>query len=222
MKLSTKRTILHILFPNRCPVCGEVIGAQDRFCTDCHEKLTPYSGETLIAGSSRFIAAFEYDGNVSPAVMLLKNGVCGNAAYALGGELADILVKSGMSQNIDVIVPVPLHRSDRMKRGFDQTELIAREVSRITGIPVSCAAEKIRLTLPQKRLGREERMRNLAGAFSVPEPALIRGKRVLLLDDVCTTGSTLAELAEVLINAGVAEVFCAACCKTPDNIDQKT
>lgn len=216
MKKSTKRTILHIFFPNRCPVCGMVIGAQERFCAECEGKLTAYDGNSSIAGSERFIAAYEYNKAVSPAVMLLKDGIGGNAAYALGCALADKLTECGISADIDLIVPVPLHKSDRRRRGFDQTELIAREVSEIIGVPVCMAAEKTHTTKAQKTLSRAEREKNLSGAFTVPKTELIFGRRVLVIDDVCTTGSTLAEVTAVLLKAGAAKVYCAACCKTSE------
>ena len=216
MRSSAKRAVLHLFFPNRCPVCGNVIGAQERFCGDCEAKLTPYSGHSDIAGASGFTAAYDYNSEVSPAIMLLKDGIGGNAAYALGGALADRLTAGGVTEDIDVIVPVPMYKSDRRRRGFDQTELIAREVSDIIGVPVYMAAVKTRSTKAQKTLSKTEREHNLAGVFAVPEPELIRGKRVLLIDDVCTTGSTLAELTGVLFQAGAASVYCAACCKTPD------
>lgn len=207
-----KRRLLHLFFPTRCPVCGELIGAQERFCSPCSGRLVRYSGSFSVRGAESFTAAFDYDENIKPAVYLLKNGTDGNASYALGSELADRLRNEGISA--DVIVPVPMRRRDLLRRGFNQTELIAREIGRELGIPVETKAlTKERSTSAQKELSREERQLNLRGAFSCTSDVL-KNKRVLLVDDICTTGSTLSELTEVIMKNGAASVSCACCCKT--------
>jgi ComF family protein len=216
MNYILKRKLLHFFFPTRCPVCGEFIGALDSFCPACTDKVTSFRGSADIKGASGFTAAFEYDINISPAVILLKKGVCGNADYALGRALAGRLKENNVPGNVDIIVPVPLHRSARRRRGFNQTELISAVVSRELGIPVvSNALEKSAKTADQKHLDSIHRRTNLRGAFRAVRPELISGKRVLLIDDVSTTGSTLVELTELLLASGASSVHCAACCKTP-------
>lgn len=216
MSKKFSRFVLDLLYPTRCPVCGCFIGYMDDFCQCCREKLTPFHGSFTVSGSDGFSAAFEYDSNISPAIMLMKDGVCGNAAFALGKALAEKLSADGVPGKVDLIIPVPLHNTAKRCRGFNQSELIAREVSERLHIPLCTkAVVKNRKTRAQKTLSREERAVNLAGAFSAVRPELFIGKRVLLLDDVCTTGSTLAELAGLLKNNGAAAVYCAGCCKTP-------
>ena len=214
MDFLLKRRLLHLLYPTRCPVCGQVILPKEHFCKDCRGKLRPFTGEFTIEGAEGFIGAFEYDEEISPAVFLLKKGVCGNGAYALGGALAEALRGTPAAQS-QVIVPTPLHKEDLRERGYNQSLLIAKEVGRILGIPVCQAVTKPTETLPQKTLSKNERQVNLCGAFTVSCPEAIAGKQVLLVDDVCTTGSTLTELCQVLKSAGAKAVFCGACCKTP-------
>ncbi len=210
-----KRKILHVFFPARCPVCGEVIGYMDRFCLKCRDKLENIVDSEEIRGARSFTTAFAYDENTRPAIMLLKDGICGNADYALGNELADCLADQRVPERIDVIIPVPMYKSDESVRGFNQAELIANVVGRRFHIPVSVGAViKKHKTKQQKSLDREMRMKNLAGAYSVRKPQNIVGKRILLVDDVSTTGSTLTELTKLLLSAGASEVSCAACCKT--------
>ena len=211
-----KRAFLHIFFPNRCPVCRCIIGADDRFCRKCDGKLKRYSGIFRIPKASGTAAALVYDRTSSRAVYLLKNGICGNAAYALGGELADKLISSGMADKTDIIVPVPMYISDKRRRGYNQAELIAKEVGRIIGKPCSIGnVVKIRKTMQQKKLSRTERSANLKDCFEVRYIAQFKGKTVLLVDDVCTTGCTMSELTSLIKDCGVNEVYCAACCKTP-------
>ena len=218
MRYLLKRKLLHLFFPTRCPVCGELIGAMERFCGSCEKKLTRYTGSFSIDGADSFTAVYEYDDNIKPAVFLLKDGTCGNAAYALGGELADKLNADGITKATDVIVPAPMHRKDVLRRGFNQSDLIARELERILGIPADTrSVVKIRHTHTQKGLGKGGRAVNLRHAFSASEK--LKGKRVLLVDDICTTGSTLREITAAIKNAGAASVRCACCCKTNSHRD---
>ena len=213
MRYTLKRKLLHLFFPNRCPVCGDIIGAMERFCGGCKDRIKPYDGDFSIEGADSFTAAFEYDSSVKPAVFLLKDGICGNAAYALGGALADRIAADGKAGAFDVIVPAPMHRRDIRRRGFNQSALIAREIGRILDIPVDEAAVvKTRHTRAQKGLSKIGRSLNLHGAFSASGST--KGKRVLLIDDICTTGSTLREITAALRKTGAASVSCACCCKT--------
>ena len=212
MRYSLKRKLLHLFFPTRCPICGAYIGAMERFCHECEAKLHTYNGRFEIEGALSFTAAYEYDSEISPAIFLMKNGIDGNASYELGCGLADRL----RSENVtaDIIVPVPMYRRDTIKRGFNQAALIAKETGRALGIPVELhALSKKRPTYTQKTLGKDERAVNLTGAFSA-NSAAVKGRNVLLIDDICTTGSTLREITAVLKENGAASVRCACCCKT--------
>lgn len=211
------RRLTSLLYPIRCPVCGEFVHPEEGFCGKCTEKLVRYDGDHAISGAEGFLAPFEYTPAVKPAIMLMKDGIGGNAPYAFGGALAELILSKRISERIDMIVPTPMYRSDVRKRGFNQAELIARELGIRLNIAVrSDIVIKVRETLPQKTLDREHRQVNLRGAFSLTSAEDVRGRKILLLDDVCTTGSTLAELTGLLKDNGVAEVWCAACCKTPD------
>lgn len=108
---------------------------------------------------------------------------------------------------VDVIVPVPLHYTRLVKRRYNQSALLARELGRYTGLPVDCfSLVRHRKTRPQVEFSGFERVRNVKNAFSVPHPEKLAGKRVVLIDDVLTTGSTLKECAAALKKAGVRSV----------------
>lgn len=208
--------ILHLLYPTRCPVCGKFIGYTDDFCIDCKNDLTLYSGSFLPENSDGFTAAFVYDEKISPAVILLKDGICGNAAYALGNALAEKIRQSSFSEKIDTIIPVPLYKADKQARGYNQSELIAKEVAKALKINICTESViKHKKTQAQKKLTKNERAVNLTKAFSVVRPDMISGKNILIIDDVCTTGSTFTELAKTLRQSGALHIYCASCCKTP-------
>lgn len=214
------RRLTSLLYPIRCPVCGEFVRPEEGFCGECAEMLVRYDGDHAVSGANGFLAPFKYTPAIKPAIMLMKDGIGGNAPFAFGGALAELLQSEWIAERIDMIVPTPMFRSDVRKRGFNQAELIARELGRRLNVTVrSDIVIKVRETLPQKTLDRDQRQVNLCGAFSLTTAEDVKGRKVLLLDDVCTTGSTLAELTGLLKNNGAAEVWCAACCKTPDRKD---
>lgn len=209
------RRILHILYPTRCPVCGDFIGWNDSFCENCESLFVTFEDDYCISGTDGFCAVFVYNENISPAIMLLKDGVCGNADFALGNALAAKIKILDFAKDVDMIIPVPIHKKTFRQRGYNQSELIARQAGYNLNIKVcSNIIVKNRLTAQQKELSRKERLINLKDSFSVVKPELITGKSILLIDDVCTTGSTFMELANTLQPFKPRKILCAACCKT--------
>ena len=112
-------------------------------------------------------------------------------------------------RRIDCIIPVPLHPARERERGFNQAEVLARLLGRQAHLPVRSLLQRIRYTTTQTQFDRAERMQNLAGAFRLRRGGVVRDLRVLLVDDVLTTGSTLSECAEVLKKAGAVSVHAA-------------
>lgn len=131
------------------------------------------------------------------------------AVTAIGGRLPAA----------DVVVPVPLHWTRRMRRGFDQAELIAASVARLARLPCERLLRRRRMTAEQSRLPRSKREKNLDSAFVAryTRRERIRSRRILLVDDVMTTGATVAAAAKVLRQAGAAKVCVLAIARTPDS-----
>ena len=214
--------IVDWIFPPVCVSCG-ASGAL--LCEECRSKLQPVEppfcpkcGKPLRKGKPcrlcgktdfRFTASrapYIYEG---PAAALIK-------ALKYNGDLSLVPILSGMLLDlwpelhweIDLIVPVPLSEKRRAQRGFNQSELIAADFSRRIGVPKQPRAlVKVRHTAQQVGLNADERRQNLSGAFAA-EGLLVRGKRILLLDDVMTTGTTFAECSAVLLDAGAGSVHC--------------
>jgi ComF family protein len=152
------------------------------------------SGPAFEAPLDRILHAFKYDGvsRLAPWIASLVPGPPDHHERPGPGYL---------------LVPVPLHPARRARRGFDQTALLAAELSRRWGIPVSDVLVRSRDGEPQARLGGAQRRRNLEGTFRLSEPALVSGRAVLLLDDVATTGTTLLAAADALAPAGPAWIL---------------
>lgn len=209
------RHLAALIYPVRCPICNKVIGAMDSFCNECEDGLIKYNYNFSIPQIKKFTAAFEYNEKISPAIFIMKDSIGGNAPYALGNALAERIKSADI--NADFIVPVPMYRENLRKRGFNQSELIAKEVGRILDIEVRTdIVSKNRKTLPQKELTKAQRKVNLKGAFSVADKSEVKNKRILIIDDVCTTGSTVSEIANLLTECGAESIFCACACKTPE------
>ncbi|MCM1529642.1 MAG: ComF family protein [Alistipes sp.] len=207
-----------LIYPVRCPVCGEFISREEGFCGGCRSRLTVWKDSFSLADADDFFAAYEYNNEIKPAVVLMKQGVCGNAPYAFGKALGELIRPVIPMIKPDMIIPVPMHKSDRRRRGCNQAELVAKELGRELDIPVrSDIVVKTRKTAEQKDLNRQEREINLRDAFTVIDGDIIRGRNIILLDDVCTTGSTLREVSRVLKISGAGRISCACCCKTPEN-----
>jgi ComF family protein len=202
--VSLARLILDLIFP---PVCVGCRRRGDWLCADCRAGFTdlgPAGVSGRIGPLDGACAAHAFDGALRDAIHHLKY----QGARHLAEPLGELLVESYWlgSLDVDVIVPVPLHPSRQSERGYNQSELLARELARAIGLPCEVGAlRRVRPTPAQTHLSAEERRRNVAGAFVASETRP-GGARVLLVDDVFTTGSTLAACAAALRAGGAARV----------------
>lgn len=148
-----------------------------------------------------------YAGPLGRAVRALKYRGATRSAAWLGRSLAGQVKRAGWTP--DVVCPVPLHASRRRQRGYNQAALLSRALATALGTPHREALERLRVTPPQARLSREARSANVAGAFRAAAGADVRGRCVLLVDDVLTTGATLRACAVALRAAGAGTVLAA-------------
>ena len=212
------RYILDWIFPNVCPCCGRIIEYNRDFCMDCLNSLTVYEDKMQIPYVDRFTAYCVYDDNISPAILRFKHTDAGNSYYAFAYRIAEAIKCDVFGDDIDIIVPIPMTAEAKRERGYNQAELMAKELRYMIDVPYGNVLMKIRQTAQQKTLDRQGRAQNLKGAFVIsPDFGEVKGKVFLLIDDVCTTGSTFAEAAKVLKESGAAKVYAASFAKTPKN-----
>ncbi len=195
----------------------------DYFCKDCK---TPFLNRFPLDDEGRCslcrlgLAGFDtvytfgsYEDTLRGLIHLFKYQKVRPLAKPLGALIARAIPRE---QSFDLIVPMPLHWKKRWTRGYNQSELLAMEVARRWGVPVKKVVRRVKPTMPQAGLSNSKRRLNVRGAFAARES--IKGLRILLIDDVLTTGATAGACAKVLKRAGASHVAVAAVARTDRRI----
>lgn len=202
--------LLDLLYPPRCAFCRRLLTERETgVCRFCRKKYEDRSVLREINGISLCIAPFRYEDEVRES--LLRYKFRGVTAY--GRVYADFIAKAIDETQIscDSITWVPLSRRRLRRRGYDQARILAEETAKILNLPCEELLEKRIDTRPQSGIGDADRRRkNAKGVYTCKASEKPIGRRVLLIDDIVTTGATLSECALTLKNAGCAEVFAAA------------
>ena len=227
-------SIIRILYPRRCPICHGVIripkalvhpeceksvpvigeprckkcgkeleSGQREYCTDCTDQKHSYT---------RGVAVYGYRGAIKQSVQKFK--------FQNKREYADFYVRQ-MCKSLEAfihvwqpqaLIPVPLHKSRKKKRGFHQAQLLAEGIGEAFGIPVlPDLVVRVVATRPQRQLNKKKRKNNLKNAFKIPAHD-VKLKRVLVIDDIYTTGSTINAVSELLTEKGVDRIYFATLC----------
>ena len=204
------RHIVSFFFPEYCPYCSALIEPDDIACPECGKSILGQA-VTIRRGvrGSRCISPFAYEGRVRKAIINFKFHDMPQHARPLAAALSQTLTEEYPMDEIDIITYVPMHKKDRSKREYNQSELLAKELSDAFSIPCTETLLKVRHTKKQHRLKFSERKKNLSGAFALKDKELIKGKTVLLIDDVITSGNTLAYCVKKLYSAKPYQVYCA-------------
>lgn len=231
-----KSEVLSLVYPRRCPICEEVLAPKDKLihrscrnqlvfigepkCMRCGKPIEHAEQEYCYDCSNRAFhyskgfPCLKYDKRMSQSISAFK--------YKGKREFADFYVSELLAQyegqfnalKFDVLIPIPIHSSKYKERGFNQAELIAKGISRRIQVPVDTRLLiRNRKTLPQKELNDKERLRNLEQAFELrKEEQSASYQRVLLVDDIYTTGSTIEACAKLLMLAGIKDVCYTSVC----------
>lgn len=215
--------IIDLLFPSRCAACGSPVSCRERhLCAACAAGISPIAGGCPICSApleggpcpvcgerqwylDRHVSVSEYRGVMKKALQGLKFLKMRDLSAALGELAAEQLAGSGISP--DTVTWVPMNSKKRWERGFNQSELIARHVSKKSGFPCAPLLAERRKTATQRELGVRDRFLNALGRYEVVRGADVRKRAVLLVDDIFTTGATINECARVLRRAGAQSVF---------------
>jgi ComF family protein len=231
--------LFNLIFPEQCRVCSESLTEVSRipvcarclaepqqlhaefYCTACR---TPFvtrhpldeTGRCTLCrlGLQGFDAVYSYgsyEGALRKLIHVYKYDRVSTLAKPFGRLLAQVLPRE---QQFDVVVPMPLHWTKLWQRGFNQSELLAQEIARRWNVPVEKPVRRRRAAKPQAGLTNAQRRANVAHVFQAAKGKPLAGKRVLLVDDVFTTGATASSCARVLKRAGAAHVTLLAVART--------
>lgn len=232
------RRLIDMLVPPRCIECGEVLSERNGLCVECFNKIkfiskpycqicgipfeTQYSDNDVVCAKclkdKRHIftmtrSAFVYDENSKNLVLALKfydkvsnAPVLARFMYSAGKDI--------FAQKPDLIIPVPLHYMRLIKRKYNQSALLAHELSKLSGIKTDFSLKRAKNTIPQVKFSGKARVKNVKGAFCVKDNKNIKGKDIILIDDVLTTGSTLKESAIALKKAGARKIYAITAART--------
>lgn len=207
------QSVLQAVFPSQCVCCGDVLVRGERYvCLTCLGNLrhTHFSAindnpvERRLATRIPIVYAtamlhFQRGNTVQSLVHSMKFNGSAELCIHMGRQLGLELLRSARFDDVDLLVPVPLHWTRRLTRGYNQSELLCRGISQTFGRQVNTTAlKRRRYTRKQSRRHASDRERNVSGAFGLRHPDQLSGHHILLVDDVMTTGATLASCAQAL------------------------
>lgn len=221
--------LLRIVFPRTCPVCGKVLGIDKGFiCKECKDTLVYVTqpkcmkcGKQIRSETDEFcydckkkkhyfnsgVAAFSHVGTITDSIYKIKYNNKREYVDFFANELIDLYKNEILSWGCDALVPVPIHKKKRIARGYNQTECIAKVLSKNLKIPV-CKNGLLRIknTIAQKSLNDIERKNNIENAFIIGKD-IVKYRKIILVDDIYTTGSTIDACSKTLRDAGIQEVY---------------
>jgi competence protein ComFC len=225
-----KGSLLDFIFPPVCAICENELKIGEQFiCGDCYLNIefieshfchrcgAPLERDRKTCRHCRGIkfhfekvrAVATYVSPLSEMIHFLKYNRKTHIANRLGIFMGNVFQSDSELFSSDIIVPVPLHRARKRERGYNQSKLLAQVVSDISGKTlIDDSIIRKKATKSQTMLAVDERVENLRDAFAVVAPEKIKGKNIVIIDDVLTTGTTLEEMAKTLIREGAASVSC--------------
>lgn len=204
--------LTRLLFPPKCVLCGKLLEKEESdLCRQCRVEAPEYPNrKSTLQFLDSFAAVWYYEGYVRKSLLRYKFHNARSFASVYGRFLAMKLLQTH-PEGFDVLTWVPVSRLRKVRRGYDQVELLARAVGAELGMQPVRLLQKIRHNRPQSSISdAAQRRANVLGVYKMVSGQEVAGKRVLLLDDILTTGATAGEAARILRTAGAKEVHCAA------------
>ena len=206
-------SILRIVFPSKCVLCGKLLQEEETdFCGQCRVEapVCPVNSRKKLPFLDSWLGVWYYEDSVRHS--LLRYKFHGKRSYAAAyGRVLAMKLQQEHPEGFDVLTWVPISGLRKFTRGYDQVELLARVVAEELGIPCRPLLKKVRHNKPQSGItGDAHRRANVLGVYRVENPEQVKDRKILLLDDIITTGATVGECARVLLTAGAKEIHCGA------------
>lgn len=207
-------SLLDLFFPRKCPYCLKLIDKSQLECESCRSEFPTEPYMRILPSGNSCVSAFIYDSKVRDALTRYKFTGKREFYKSFASAVADAVIKSEIIA--DMVTSVPLSKKRMRIRGYNQSELVARETARILGIDYAETLIKCRENQEQHTLNHEERSTNITGVYQRIEKTDLQGKSVLLIDDIVTTGYTLSECCEVLTKNNNIKIVCGTVATAED------
>lgn len=202
---------IELLFPRKCVLCRTVLSnSETDLCRNCRIHAPEYTNaKNSISFVAGWTTVWYYKSTVRNS--LLRYKFYNNRHYAAAyGRLLAMRILSDIPSDIDILTWVPISRKKKFRRGYDQVQLLAEEVGKQLGMQPIPLIKKIKNTKTQSTIREQAARRaNVLGVYQVKSPEMVRNKKILLLDDIITTGATISECAKTLMLSGAENVYCA-------------
>ena len=208
--MEPSRRIKSFFFPERCPFCKKVIEAGEPACGKCDDRYGDLPPLTRGAMGFRCAAPFVYKGEVKRMIRAIKFQKRVQFIPQVAVYLANTVRRCYKDISFDLIIAVPMYKTDQRIRGFNQSVMLAQELSKLLDVPYQDTIEKIKRTKKQHTLKYKERKTNLTGAYRIIDSSSVKGKNILVIDDIITSGTTLGLCCKTLSRAKTGLICCAA------------
>ena len=205
-----KEWLLSFFFPPKCPYCLKWIDYRKTECDECLAAFKGYAYEKHTPTDELCVAPFLYKDRIREAIIRYKFNGHKNYCKSFGKMIAYTIRDTYGIDNFDMITCVPLYYARKRSRGYDQAELLAQRAALLLAKPYEPLLDKVKNNLEQHNLNSEERKDNVIGVYSALDREKVNNKRILIIDDVITTGATISECCKSLREAGAKKVICAS------------
>ena len=205
------RWLLDLLYPPKCVVCGKILEGPGPVCRKCLDTLPEYDGAAPgVRFTSGGAVSFYYEGTLRESFLRFKFGGLQHYSAVYGAWMAHT-IRDKLADQFELLTWAPVSRARKRARGYDQAELLCREIGKQLGLEPVRTLRKIRNAPAQSTLAdAAQRRANVSGAYRADHPERFSGKRILIIDDIVTTGATLAACSQTLLLSGAAGVVYAA------------
>ncbi len=217
------RKLTAMFYPERCPYCSALIEATQIACARCYDEIRR-KHIPIPAGARGFrcISTFAYDGRVRRMILRLKFHDRTQYIPQIAELLAKDIENAYSVAEFDFITAVPMYKKDLKNRGYNQSALLAKELGKRLQLPYRDTIEKIKQTKKQHHLKYKERKTNLNGAFKLIDKDAVKDKRILIIDDIITSGYTLGKCCKVLSRAKPQLICCATIASAQNKYPEST
>lgn len=217
------RKLTALFYPERCPYCSSLINATRIACEKCYDEIRrKHSPIPSGAKGFRCISTFVYDGRVRRMILRMKYHDRTQYIPQIAELLTADVENAYNGEEFDFITAVPMYRKDLRNRGYNQSALLAKELGKRLELPYLETIEKIKRTKKQHHLKYKERKTNLNGAFKLIDKDAVKGKRILIIDDIITSGFTLGKCCNVLSRAKPQLICCATIASAQNKYPEST